>query len=134
MSSVSIRAALETALNAMSPSISTAFENVAFSPTAGTAYQRVNVLFGTPLNDEISRSYEERGFMQVTLCYPVNAGPGTAATRAELVRSSFYRGRTLTASGVTVLINLTPEILPAFVDGDRYCIPVRVPFKAPITV
>ena len=134
MSSVAVRSALETALAAMTPSVATAYENVAFSPTPGTAYQRVNVLLTTPLNDELSRSYEERGFMQVTLCYPLNVGPGTAATRAELIRSTFYRGRTLSASGVTVLINLTPEILPAFVDGDRFCVPVRVPFKAPITV
>jgi hypothetical protein len=62
-------------------------------------------------------------------------GSGAAETRAELIRSTFYRGRSLTpVGGVTVTIHLTPNILPAYVEADRYCIPVRVPFMAPVTV
>lgn len=132
MSSVSVRAALETALAAMSPSVSTTHENVAFTPTAGTAYQRVNVLFGTPENTENSPSYDEVGFMQVTLCYPINVGPGAATTRAELIRTTFRRGQTFASGGVTTTIMRTPEIMPGFVDGDRFCIPVRVQFRAQI--
>jgi hypothetical protein len=136
VSSVSIRAALEAALAAMSPALTTEYQNdPPLVPTAGAAYQRADLLLATPTNNEISRSYVAHGFLQVTLCYPTQAGTGAAEARAELIRSTFYRGRSLTpVGGVTVTIHLTPEILPAYVDGDRFCIPVRVPFRAPVTV
>ena len=133
MSRVAIRAALETALNAMSPALATAWENRPYTPEAGTPYQRVNVLFARPVNSEISRAFEQDGFMQVTLLYPPDAGPGDAAARADLLTTTFYRGRSLTSGGVTVTILYTPETLPGFRDGDRYAVPVRVPFHAEIS-
>ncbi|MDO8800049.1 phage tail terminator-like protein [Phenylobacterium sp.] len=133
MSVVAIRAALETALAAISPALATAAENVAYTPTPGTPYQRAAVLFARPDNQELSAAHVAQGFMQTTLCYPTNAGPGAASTRAELIRTTFYRGRSLTpVSGVTVTVFTTPEIMPGYVDGDRYCIPVRVYFRAPV--
>ena len=107
---------------------------VAPSPVAGTAYQRVNVLFAEPDNAEMTASYTERGFMQVTLCYPADKGPGPAETRAELIRTAFKRGSSFTASGVTTRIVRTPEIRPAFNVGDRFCVPVRVRFEASVQV
>jgi hypothetical protein len=132
MSAVSIRAALETALNSMSPALATAWENIAYTPTPGTAYQRVNLLMARPENAETGPRYLERGFMQVTLSYPLNTGPAAAATRAELIRSTFYRTATFTSGGVTVSIDQTPEVAPAMIEGDRYEVPVRVYFFAPI--
>ena len=135
MSAVHVRAALEAALQAITPSIATAFENDTSTPPApATPYQRVNVLFSTPANLENTASYEERGFMQVTLCYPLKTGPGGATARAELIRAAFPRGRNLTAGGVITLIPNTPEIMPGFVDGDRFCVPVRIRFSAQISV
>lgn len=133
MSVVSIRTALETALNAMSPALSTAWENVEFDPVSGTAYQRVAVLFATPSNTENTASHVEQGFMQVTLCYPLGTGSAAAAARAELIRTTFPRRTTVTSGGINTTIHRTPEIMPAYVDKDRFCIPVRVPFFAQIT-
>lgn len=134
MSVAAIRAALESALAAVTPTIATAWENAEFTPTPGTPYQRVYVLFAEPANTEISRSYMEQGFMQVSLAYPLNGGPGPAAARAELLRSIFYRGRSLLAAGVTTTIERTPEIAPGQFDGDRYVVPVRIRFFAHIPV
>ena len=53
-----------------------------------------------------------------------------AEARAELIRDTFYRGRTFTASGVSVTIERTPEIAPAITEPDRYVVPVRVRFFA----
>ncbi len=135
MSVVAIRSALETALSAISPSLATTFENKAYTPVTGTPFQKAAVLFARPNNDEVSRAHLAQGFMQVTLCYPTNAGPGAASARAELIRTTFYRGRSLTpVSGVTTNISDTPEIMPGFDDPGiaRYCVPVRVRFFAQV--
>lgn len=127
----SIRAALETEAAAISPAIATAYENWDFAPPAASVpYQRLHVLFGNPRNPEMSASWEEVGFLQFMLCYPQGAGPSPAAARAGLIRNTFTRGRSLTRDGQTVLITETPEIMPGFNDGDRFCVPVRVPFRA----
>ncbi len=133
MSIVAVRAALETALDGMSPALATQYENAPFTPTPGTAYQAVALLTAQPRNDEVSASHVEQGLFQITLRYPQNTGPAAAAARANLIRATFYRGASFTSGSVTVTVNRTPEILPAFTEGDRYVVPVRVPFEAPIT-
>lgn len=128
MSAVKIRAALETALNAMSPAISTAWENMAFTPVAGTAYQQVNVLFADPDNTEFGSRHRELGYMQVKLMYQLQVGTSVVMARAELIRTTFYRGASFTNGGVTVIVEKTPEIGVGQVEGDRYAVPVRIRF------
>jgi hypothetical protein len=132
MTALLIRQALESRLAAMTPSLATAFENVPFKPTNGTAYQSVHVMFTAPDNREIGRQYVARGFMQVSLFYPEGGGAEPATSRAELIRSTFYRGLSLTNGAVTVTIDRTPEILPGSNDDDRFVLPVRIPFYAPV--
>jgi hypothetical protein len=132
VSAVLIRAALETALAAMSPSLATAYENAPYTPVVGTPYQRVTMLLAQPANDEFSAVHREEGFLQVDLNYPLNAGPAAASTRAELIRTTFPRGTSFTASGVTVNITRTPEIMPGRTEEDRFVIPVRIQFHSHI--
>lgn len=135
MSTILIRAALETALIAMSAGLDTALENDKHTPpSAGTPYQRVTVRFARPDNIENTASYRQDGFMQVDLFYPQDAGPGDAMERAELIRSTFRRTASFSSGGVTTTIFRTPEILPGMNDGDRFHVPVRVEFYAHITV
>lgn len=128
MSAVLIRSALEVALAAMSPALATAYENAPYTPVSGTPYQRVTVLLAEPANPEINSYHREQGFMQVDLSYPLNAGPAAAEARAELIRDTFYRGASFTASGVTTTVERTPEIMPGRVEDDRYVKPVRIRF------
>lgn len=133
MSLSTIRKALEQRLAAMSPALATAYENAVFTPVQGTAYQRVNLLPATPDNSiQGSGGYFERGIFQVTLCYPIGVGPATIEDRAQLVRAQFKRGTTMVQGAVAVLVIDTPSVSPAFIDGDRYCIPVSVPFQAQV--
>lgn len=132
MSVVKVRAALETALNGISPALATAWENVAYAPITGTAYQQVHLMLASPSNDEFGRKHREQGYMQVKLMYPLQIGTSTVAARAELLRTTFYRGASFTASGVTVVIDQTPEVSPGSVEGDRYAVPVKVRFYANI--
>ena len=109
MSLTAIRAALETTLNAISPALLTIWENTEGTPVNGTAYQRVFLLPGPPLNLEIGPSYTERGIFQVNLNYPLGTGPAAATARAEAIRAAFKFASTHTASGVTVLVTATPD-------------------------
>ncbi len=129
---VNVRAALETALNGMTPALATAWENATFNPTAGTAYQQVNILFAKPFNAEFGDRHQEMGYMQVKLMYPIQIGTSTVAARAELLRTTFKRGNTFTSGGVTVMVTETPEVLAGSVEGDRYAVPVKIRFMAQV--
>lgn len=135
MSQAAIRAALETALDAMALSLPTAWENVAFVPPASSmAYQRAYILFATPDNSVIANGeYIEVGIFQINLCYPLQSGDGAARARAGLIRSTFYRGATFVSGGVRVVIATTPEASQGRADGDRWVVPVKVRWFAQIT-
>lgn len=130
MSRQSVRQALETALDGMSPALATAWESAEYTPVPGTPYQAVFLLAAEPENPEIGDSYIERGIFQINLNYPLNAGPGAAEARAELIRGTFPRGAAFTAGGVTTTIERTPEIGSGRAEEDRYFVPVRARYFA----
>lgn len=131
MSLTLIRAALETQLNAMAPAIATAWENAEFAVPAPTVpYQRVDLMLATPENPETGAGYRELGYMQVTLKYPLNGGPGAAAARAAAIRATFPKNLALTSGGVVTTISKTPAVSVGVVDGDRWSVPVKIPFHA----
>ncbi len=133
MSIVNIRAALETRLNAISPSLATAWESVPYTPVTGTPFQQVNLLLNEAENPTLGDGmYRVTGFLQVLLCYPPGTGPKAASARAELIRNQFQRGLGLSSGGTDVLIDRTPTIAPAIIDGDRYRLPVTIYFSADI--
>ena len=129
MSAVAIRAALETALIGITPTLATAWENAPFTPTTGTAYQHV-FLKGVTDNPTLGGNhYRVNGYMQVNLCYPLQTGSSAASTRAELIKTTFKRGYSFTSGGVTVIIDKTPDGMEGGrVDGDRFVIPVKIFF------
>ena len=127
MSIVSVRAALETKLNGITPALATEWENVPYTPVAGTAYQKTFLLTATPSNPTMGDGfYREQGIFQITLMYPIQTGSATIAARAELIRTAFKRGTSMISGAVTVKIESTPEISPGRVDGDRFAVPVKI--------
>lgn len=125
-----LRAALEEALAAMTPALATAWENAAFTPAANTPFQRVSLLPGAPINDEISRNFADQGIFQISLHYPPGTGAAAAEARALSIRSTFYRGASFTKNGLTVTIMKTPMLLPAMDDDqDRYVKPVSIEYR-----
>ena len=135
MTIAKIRKALETQLAAITPAMATSFENVAFTPTPGVAYQRSNLLPNTPDDSQIgSKVFFERGIYQVTLCYPMGNGPAACEARAQLIKDAFKRGTSLVESGVTVIIMNAPSVSSAMIDGDRFCVPVSLRYQAQISV
>ena len=57
MALVEIRTALETKLNALTPTIATAWENVPLTPVVGTAYQQVNLMIADTLNPTLGGNH-----------------------------------------------------------------------------
>jgi len=133
MSIGSVRAALESALNGMTPALSTSWENTPFTPVTGTPYQACYLLPAMPDNSTMgSNHYREQGIFQISLFYPLQTGPKAAADRAELIRTTFKRGLSFTSGTVTVRIERTPEIGQGRVDGERWHVPVKIRYFAEI--
>lgn len=133
MSNVAIRAALQTALDAIAPVLATAWENAQYNPVSGTPYQKVEFLRSQPVTPTMDKFRQEIGIMQVTLFYSLNKGTGDAEARAELIRSTFEKGNRYTNAGITVTIYSSPYIMGGSRDGDRWMVPVRVPYFSNIS-
>ena len=114
--------------------IPTCKENVSYSSATGMPWQSVQVQFAQPDNPEFGSHYFAIGFMQVNVCYPLQAGIGAAATRAELIASTFKRGNSYAANGTTVHITRTPQVMAGYPTSSDFVIPVRVQFRAEVSV
>ncbi|CAB4131771.1 Protein of unknown function DUF4128 [uncultured Caudovirales phage] len=131
MSNLAIRQGLEVKLASVLPPLSTAWENDPFEPQADVPYQEAYLLFAKPENPTMGDGfYRQRGILQITLRYPLNAGPKDVGERAELLRETFHRGLSVVANGVRTTIDETPEVPGGSIVGDRYVIVMRVRFYA----
>lgn len=135
MSQVLIAKAFEDRLDAMTPALSTAKDNTNFTPVVGTPYQETALLPAAPDNStQGATHFKEIGLFQVMLCYPKGTGAGDARARAELIKTQFKRGTTMTESGLTIIVISTPTIAPAFIDGDRYKLPVSIFYQCDVNL
>lgn len=137
MSLVSIRAALENALDGVdeeSEDFPTAYENAEYTPIIGTAYQEAFLLPAEPDNPTMDDNHHrEQGLFQVSLHYPIKAGSGAALTRAELIKATFYRGASFSYGGITVRIEKTPEVPQGYREDNNWWLqPVRIRWFADI--
>lgn len=131
MAASEARTALITALEAMSPSLTTIETNEAFNDhVVDEAYQRADVLFSEPDNAEYGANFQDRGFMQVTLCYPLAQSLDDIMARVELLRTTFRRGASFISGSTTVTVNRTPQIMPGQAEDTVFSVPVRIPFTA----
>jgi hypothetical protein len=127
-----IKAALETALQAISSDIDVAWENTGYTPNPETPYLKTYLLPARPEDITIGAGYRrESGIFQVNINYPIQQGSGDALTRAELIKSAFPRGATFSSGGITVHIGETPEIIGAF-ETTHYTLPVKIRYWADI--
>jgi hypothetical protein len=133
MSYQTIRDLLRVQLNTTPGNLPTAWENVAYTPVVGDPYQSVHLLPARTENPTFDRPFRrETGLMQVSLFFPVNAGPDPAALRAQAIASMFPRGLTLVNGTLRVLIDASPFIGPARNEGAWYFLPVSIPYTADV--
>ncbi len=130
---VNIRAALETALATISPTVSTAYENAAFVPVIGVPYMAAFLMPANPQNPTLGDGfYREVGTFQVNLLYPMQLGSLAAVTQAQKIQTLFKRGAAFVNGGVTVRIMTTPTIGAGASDTERFMVPVKVSYAADI--
>ena len=103
--------AFEEAINAITPTIATVYENVSFTPTINVPYQE---LYDIPSsNDHLfinSANYEALGVFQITLRYPSGKGTKDVSNRAELYVSSFPVGTKLTSTRSQLAKNIAKSL------------------------
>ena len=133
MSVQKIRAALEIAVNSMTPALPTAWQNDSFSPVNGVAWQRVSILTGKPENQVLDASYKENGVLRISLFYPLRIGSALISERIDLIRSAFPRDTRLTEDGVTVVTVGTPEKVTERVDDGWFSSVVDTRFYSEIS-
>ena len=115
----------------MSPALATAWCNASYTPPAvSVPYQTAWMKYATATNREMGRRYEETGFLHINLLYPLQYGDATARARGELIRQTFYCGKTFASGGQTVAISGTPSIEGGEAEGTRWRVIVKIPFHA----
>lgn len=125
-----IISALQIRLQAIANPLPTQWPNTGYEPIAGTPYQQVFFRFAKPMNPEISPLYQDTGYMQITLRYPIDGGAKAVVDQAETLRNWFPWGLFLQANTHNLRIIATASLDGAFVDANRYCIPVKIYFNA----
>lgn len=130
MGILDIQRAFEKRLLTITPTIQTVPVGVSFTPVTGTPYQKIQLVPRNPENPTMGDGYyREVGEFQIFICYPPNKGTADAIARAELTRSYFQRGTTLTEGGLEVIIPVTPYIAGASPVGDRLIVPVIIQYS-----
>jgi hypothetical protein len=128
-----IRKLLETQLNTLSSGLATAWENVPYKPTAGTPWQRVQLLPGRTENPTWGSAHRrEVGIFELMLFYPKNTGPHDAYTRAATLMAGFARGSSFSENNIQVLIDEHPYISGSQKDDSWFIVPVNVPYIADV--
>ena len=130
MSLSKIYGAFIAKINTVTPLIDTVYENKDYLPITGKEYQEVYIL---PSSNEVlyinETSYQLKGLIQITLCYPLNEGRSKAMNRADLYMDLFPPSTTLTIDGLEIKTIQVPQITNLWVDENRYKIALRVGFK-----
>jgi hypothetical protein len=87
--------------------LSTAYDNVDFTPTVGTAWARVTTLPVQPAPSSIGTNGEDAhaGVFQITLNYPPNTGRADILAKADAIAAVFYPGASFTYSGQSVTVS-----------------------------
>lgn len=133
MSIEKIRAALEIAMNGITPALPTAWQNDSFDPIKGVAWQRVTILTGRPENQVMDTSYKENGVLRISLFYPLRIGSALVSQRIDLIRSVFPRDTKLVKDNVIVTTVGTPEKGTEQVETDWYSVVIDIRFYSEIS-
>lgn len=132
MSVLKTQRALIKHLNLLVPAVATAYEGASFTSPA-TLYQRLQFRINQPDDPVFGTGYyRERIEMQIFVNAPTNKGTGEALTRAELLRTHFKKGTTITEDGILIHILETPQISGTMAIGDRIICPVLIDVTAEV--
>jgi hypothetical protein len=130
-----IRRIFETKLNAFNaPKIDIQFENKRYKDITNVPYCMAFLLMADPENPEMRATVTVlRGIFQINLRYPSGDGAGDIDAHAQALADYFKPVQNISINQTTVVVNKTASVGNGMLDGDRYQIPVKVPFYCIVT-
>jgi hypothetical protein len=132
MAIIEIKRAAERKLQALTPSIPTAWESVSFEPPVGL-YQRVQFTIQIPDDPVLGTGFHrERLQMQVFVIGASNKGTSEVITRAELIREHFKKGLVLQEGNIKIHILRTPQVAGTTIASERIVCPVIIQLVAEV--
>ncbi len=132
MSIIAAQTAIRRRLATLTPALPTALEGVPFNAPTGM-YQRLQFVINPPTDPTFGNYYHRENIqVQIFVADKLDVGTAGAITRAQVLRDWFYKGLTLTESGVRMHVLRTPQIAGATVAGDRVIVPVLIPLTVEI--
>lgn len=126
---INIRAALESRLLSLLPTLPTAWDNKPLNPAPAAAqpYQRAYLLPAENENPTLTETLQiEQGIFQVSLYFPLGAGSLEATQRARDIAAHFPPGLMLDAGTIRVRIRGGASVAAGLPIDDRYMVPVRM--------
>lgn len=134
MSLKDVHTALRAAVVSALGSISTAYENVPFVPTANTKWAQVFFLPNDPSVSTLGAGGTDAvdGIVQITVNYPEGTGDDGPDNDTETMRGLFYAGRYLTSGSQTVKIVACGRGEGQLKDG-WFSVPITITWQAWIT-
>jgi len=127
-----IRAALESRLSATSGLPSIAYENVAFEPTTGTSFLKVQYLptVTRPAVRGLNPQLRYQGVFSVTVFSPEGQGPATADDYANKVIDAFAATTDISftnADTETIIVSIDyAERQQGMIDSPWYFVPINI--------
>jgi len=127
-----IRAALESHLAATSDLPSVAYENVAFEPTTGTSFLKVQYLptVTRPAVRGLNPQLRYQGVFSVTVFSPEGKGPATADDYANKVIDAFAATTDISftnADTETIIVSIDyAERQQGMIDSPWYFVPINI--------
>ena len=132
MSIIKAEKAVRRHLLTLSPQLPTALEAIPFTAPTGM-YQRLQFVVNPPTDPVFGAGYHRENIqVQIFVADKLDVGTAGAIARAQEIRNWFYKGLTLTESGVRMHVLRTPQIAGATVAGDRVIVPVLIPLTVEI--
>ena len=132
MAIIEIKRAAERKLNALTPSVPTAWESVSFEPPVGL-YQRVQFTIQSPDDPVLGTGFHrERISMQVFVVGAANKVTSEVITRAELIRTHFAKGLVLQEGNIKIHVLRTPQVAGTTVASERVVCPVIIELVAEV--
>lgn len=133
MEILNTKRAAERLLASISPAVSTGFEGVDFDPPVDQMYQRCQFRIDSPTDPTFPAGYHRENIeMQVFIAGLKGQGTADILARAELIRQTFYKGRTLIEGTTRIHILQTAQIGSVFPTQDRMIVPVLIPLTAEV--
>lgn len=134
MSNKLCRQAIETRLAAWAaarvPALPIAWENVPFTPPAGT-YLRAFLLPATTDSQDLAGAHRAyHGVYQVSVVTPINAGPGTAEGIANEIAAQFPLNLRLAVTGLTLQVITPVTAAQGAQDTTNFTVPVSFQYRA----